>query len=820
MAIFGQYSGGMGSDFNVAGNMDAVLKGQQNIHDNMLAAVEKFNTARQDMEVLQKQTGAILSQYGVDEKGKPDDTAPKYVHDLFKNVNKEGGLANMSRSQMIAGLKAYETGVGVEKNQLDVAGAKENLRAKKLNDDILQMQYDEAVRVRGDQKRIKEAQAATEEARKALSNTKTGTTLNEVSVLHQGENIKLDTKEFRPLIEEIDAAEKAKDPVRLEAANRAAEKYIYSKSRVSQQTRTVHTAEKYDENTGEWISDENTYEEKNPYYREFKSAYDKVDAKEYNLSKGERPQESWMPPASIQGFLSKEKAKIQAEQKAAEEAKSISSKEDKSPIAVLRKKIENNKKELGPMYEKGVNLILPEIENLKNELSLGMSPYEFNAAVIRASQNIDKGLGVSVNVGGEGLSEEDFKKSPKGKALAKIREDWNAIVGEMRQKMDFGEHAPWGWTDSYMEWKDVLKGQEAAAPPSKLIKGGLLPKEGRDLNTGTVTPEQRIAAIEGVDKVIQAVKGKVEKTIKPTQPTEYQAGDFRTSYDQRGIEYRQEQTQVRKSVEEQLDDEFGIMQNYFKAHGGVPDSFTKDAFYKMRGINPPVNVDVGGGYQYVAFGGKEAIVKRAESNGMSVKDQRTMWEAGEFSKARNLNGLNVNGFRFSGEVRVGDIDKANTVKNELFTTTRALSSVDRMIEIAQDASLFDKLAPTQISGIATALTNAAQSANRTEIGGSGAWSNQDQAYMDKVITNPTGAFNAIFSTQTVAVLKEYRQRLLMGMHDKATVYGFAFERDGDSSGLDNQMSQFRVLYNSALHRGMSEQEALEYSKGQLYSNAQ
>jgi len=104
MAIFGQYSGG--DSFNVAGNMDAVLKGQQNVHDTMLQAVEKFNTARQDMETLQKQTGAILSQYDVDDKGKPDATAPKYVHDLYKSVNNEGGVANMSRSQMIAGIKA------------------------------------------------------------------------------------------------------------------------------------------------------------------------------------------------------------------------------------------------------------------------------------------------------------------------------------------------------------------------------------------------------------------------------------------------------------------------------------------------------------------------------------------------------------------------------------------------------------------------------------------------------------------------------------------------------------------------------------------
>jgi hypothetical protein len=201
-----------------------------------------------------------------------------------------------------------------------------------------------------------------------------------------------------------------------------------------------------------------------------------------------------------------------------------------------------------------------------------------------------------------------------------------------------------------------------------------------------------------------------------------------------------------------------------------------------------------------------------------VADEEKMWKAGEFAKARNLNGVNANGFRFSGEVRVGDIDRANKVKEELFTSTRALQSVDRMIEIAENSSMFEKLLPTEISGIAQSLTNAAQSANRTEIGGSGAWSNQDQIYMDKVIRDPSSGFNSIFSTQAIASLKEYRSRLLNGMVDKGTAYGFAFERGGNEEGLDSSMSQFRVRFNSALARNMTEQEALEYAKGTLYAN--
>jgi hypothetical protein len=735
MSIFGKYSGGLGGDFNVAGNMDAVMKGQQNIHDNMMAAVEKFNTARQDMEVLQKQTGSILSQYGVDEKGKPDDKAPKYVHDLFKAVNKEGGIANMSRSQMIAGLKAYETGVGVAKTDLEMKTNEENLRGKKLQDDILEMQYNEAVRVREDNKRIRDAKAATEEARKALKTTKTGETINEILVPYEGENIKLDSKEFKPLIDTRDAA---KTPEEIEAAERAIEKYLYSKSKMSRRKDIVGSGvstEEYDEKTGEWIYKEGTVEKDNPFFKEFKSAYDKADMKELNLTAGERRTPATFSKGQVSGFISRELAKLKAIRDQTEEKKTLD-------IDVTK-------------YEAG-----------KDEGASGWL-WSRPPTIVNTEQRLNR------------------EAKSKNETFLQILEEEIQTGVE-----DFGGEAGY----KKLSQKEILERRKRVLE---------LKKENKVLD------EKFAKAQEVLDKKVKDAEAPVP---------EYSAGEFRSFEGGEYRDWRKVQTEVRKSVEEQLDDQYGIMVNYFKSHGGVPESFTKDAFFKMSGVNNPVNVDVGGGYQYVAFGGKEAIVKRVEANGMSTRDQKTMWEAGEFSKARNLNGLSVNGYRFTGEVRVGDIDKANTVKNELFTTTRALSAVDRMIEIAEDASLFDKLAPTQISGIATALTNAAQSANRTEIGGSGAWSNQDQAYMDKVITNPAGAFNAIFSSQTVAVLKEYRQRLLMGMHDKATVYGFAFERDGVSS--DNQMSQFRVLYNSALHRGMSEQEALEYSKGQLYANAQ
>jgi hypothetical protein len=816
MSIFGQYQGG--DPFNVAGNMRDVLKGQQNVNDSMLQAVEKFNTARQDMEVLQKQTGAILSQYGVDEKGKPDDTAPKYVHDLFKAVNNEGGVANMSRSQMIAGIKAYETGFGVSAKELELQGAREGVRAKKTANDIAELQYKEALKAREEQTRIKEALKATEAAREAAKKELVTKDKKEVfSVPFEGETIQIKKEEYLPLQEALDNAENSKDekekPKLVKAAKQAIEKFLVSKSRVSKEYLDVEDTDPnrgmaFNETTGEWER------KKNPFYKpDFVSAYDTKDTREYNLSKGEAPPESTFNYALLEGFISKESAKYRAAKKAEAEAKAVENTEDKSPLTILKRQIDKNKKDLGPLYEKGIGKVSSIVEELKSELALGMTPFEFNQAVTRAEFEIEKELGVNtqeISIGQQG----DFDRSVSGRAYNQVKRDFDSIIGGMRSDMDFGFMTSKGWSQSR---SDGFYIGVNALPPSKLIKLGKLSGP-RDLNEGEVSPEQRAAAMERADKMLKAIKGKTEKskvaeTVKP-----YETGEFVASAGGRMAEVRNSKVEVVKSMEEQTDDEYAIMSNYFTANGGMPDSFSKEAFYRMKGIARPISISLGGGNRYVEYNGEKKIVQDVQGQGMSLADEERLWKAGEFAKSRNLNGVQANGFRFSGEVRVGDIDKANKVKEELFTSTRALASVDRMLEIAENASLFDKLLPTEISGIAQSLTNAAQSANRTEIGGSGAWSNQDQAYMDKVIRDPSSGFNAIFSTQAIASLKEYRSRLLAGMVDKGTAYGFAFERGGNNDGLDASLSQFRVRFNSALARNMTEQEALEYAKGTLYAN--
>jgi hypothetical protein len=740
MAIFGQYQGG--DSFNVAGNMRDVLKGQQGIHDSMLQAVEKFNTARQDMEVLQKQTGAILSQYGVDEKGKPDDTAPKYVHDLYKAVNNEGGVANMSRSQMIAGIKAYETGFGVEAKQVELQAAREGVRAKQNANNIAELQYKEALKAREEQARIKAAYQATEELRKGLSKTKTGEGKERFAIKVGKEDIEVDTKEITPLLDAVATAEKIADPKEREKAikdaNMAVEKYLYSKSRISREfdeTPDGVSTETFNEATGEWEYKEGTKQTKNPLYKPFQSAFEDSAKTEFNLTKGERPADPTIARGTTTAYIRTELAKQKAIRDLTEEKKDI------------------------------------DIDTAK--FNLGQSPVgtsgksQYNDTILRGLQADMNRLDIAISA-----NESIVKGERQGYS--------SPLSG------DYVEYTP--SNNDKLEARIKVQGLQ----------------------------EKRKAFEEKFNARKSQLEAKLKSFEKPV--TEYKAGAVTISPEGFREEYRNTQVQMVKSMEEQTDDEYAIMTSFFKSNGGIPDSFTKEAFYKMKGINSPISIPLGGGNRYVEVNGEKKFVTDVQSQGMSIADEERMWKAGEFAKARNLNGVTANGFRFSGEVRVGDIDRANKVKEELFTSTRALASVDRMLEIAENASLFDKLLPTEISGIAQSLTNAAQSANRTEIGGSGAWSNQDQIYMDKVIRDPSSGFNAIFSTQAIASLREYRSRLLAGMVDKGTAYGFAFERGGNQEGLDSSMSQFRVRFNSALARNMTEQEALEYAKGTLYAN--
>lgn len=751
MAIFGKYQGG--DPFNVGGNMQGILKGEQAIHDSMMSAVQKFDTARQEMDQLKATTGSILSQYKVDEKGNPDPTAPKYVHDLFKAVNKEGGLANMSRSQMLAGIKAYEVGTGIEQQQLALQGARTTEAIRKIQLEQAEMGIADIRRAREEQERIQKAFAATRGDVEKIAKTKPETIKKAGVYEYQGEKIALTAEELTPFLDVLNNTKTTEQEK--EQAKRGIERLLYDKS--------VYSKKKL-EGTGAstWNPETLMHEDviDNPRFREFKSAYDKTkDTPEGRkiigqtadgraVYEGEKP--SALDKTGVESFITRELSKYREIQRKKEDIQQ----DETLPVDVAK-------------YALGTT---------KPDFVVGTTRLE--GRTVYNDQELDD------------LSQSIVQK----KSALKILED------QIENKREY-RYGYTGIDERPLSEKGLLEKRTA------------LLKLKKELKVQEDKFNSRKTSLEKAAGVAVEQKGK---------GPEYTAGEFST----KGEILTKEETvtqEVRRTVEEQTDDEYNLMMNYFRStEGGVPLSFTKDAFYAMKGIVRPVVQNLGIGSAYVRLpSGKEEIVKIDQdgaggmsSSKLSLRDQKLLFDAQQTALQRNMNGLQANGYKFSGELRVGDIDTANKVRDGVLKSTRALQAVDRMIQIGENASLFDKLMPTELSGIAQSLTNAAQAANRTEIGGSGSWSNQDQVYMDKVIRDPSGNFNAIFSTQTIASLKEYRRRLEQSLVDSGNVYGFAFERVGEG-GQDNALSAFRMKFHINLAKGMSQEEALSAARGEL-----
>lgn len=740
MPIFGQFQGG--DSFNVAGNMDAVLKGQQNIHDSMMAAVEKFNNTKQEMEQLRAVSGSILGQYGVDEKGNPDPTAPKYVHDMFKAVNKEGGLANMSKSQMLAGLKAYETGYGLEQQKLAQDAQRENIRGANIANTAKEIELKRLQEAIADENRIKEARKAKQGEIDAISKTKLETSKEFQEVKFGEEKVKIKTADIQPLIERLSSSTDKEEQIKIK---REIEKLLYDNSRYSKKTEGTEDYDPY--GIGGQVTADSEVVVKgsgkaNPLYREFKSAYDEVSAKRYDAS-----------------------------------GKQIS--KNDIPSSLSRTQVES--------YIGGELKRFKDFQNATSEkAALDAEVARYNADTTTKTER--SGLPFQTR--------ETTTQVSNDAKLRSLSETANNINAQIAGLTRIAERKPEvhgaGAGGAAVNYTVTPSKEDSMAARSQIIE---LRKKLTETNT----------AIEKRQQYLN------EQVTKATKTPTYDAGEM-TLRAESGFEEQVTQKQIQRSVAEQTDDEYNLMVNYLKASGGVPASFTKEAFYASKGILRPTVMDLGNGQTYVKIGGVEKIVENKNSaSQMTIMDQKRLFDAQQMSKQRNMNGLSVNGYNFSGELRVGDIDQANKVRDGVFKTTRALSSVDQMIAIAENASMFSKLMPTEISGIAQSLTNAAQSANRTEIGGSGSWSNQDQIYMDKIIRDPSSGFNALFTSQTIASLKEYRKRLEMSMHDAGTVYGFAFERGGNTNadGLDSQRQQFRVRYSMYLGQGLDKQEALQ-----------
>ena len=700
--------------------MESVLKQQSATHQSMLDAVAKYNGAREEMATLQATTGSVLSQYGVDEKGKPADDAPKYVHDLYKAVNKEGGVANMSKSQMMAGLQAFQTGQGLEGQQQQREAQRLNMESAKQTNAINAFKLAEMKKSIEERDRVEAAKKATAKARGEIAKTKTEKTIESVFNLTEDKAVNVPTEETKPWIAQLNK-EGATDEEKMQARRKLEE--------------LIH---KYDPDNAPVASGDTSEGDPNPQLaanKNFKPLVSAYAGKPKQLKAGDKYEPTY-DVTKIEGFISRESRKFKE-----------SSDNPENTQWDARVAQEEAARAVGYTSDRyGATL------NDKQSEELITSLQQKQAQLTQAEIDYNKGTVFIPPSGPGGMP--------------------------MTRQMTAGEKHALG-----------------------------------------VNIKNRRSEVKRIDAQLSSRQESLLKTVKETTKNVTPYSTEEIKFRAAGADvygYVEERTTVEKQVEktlaEQTDDEYSIMKAYLDANGGVPSTFTKEAFYRSKGILAPQVYNLTGtGHSMITLpdGETKIIENKGQASVMSIRDQKVIDDARKFSEVRSLNGTTMNGHSFSGEVRVGDIDQAQKVKIGIGHTTKAIESVERLIEIAENEGLFRKMVPNEISGIATALTNSAQAASRTEIGGSGAWSNQDQEYMNKVVRDPSMLFNAVFREQTISSLREYKKRLEGGLIDSGKVYGFSYERTGrgGQEGVDSKMEQARMTYTTLRARGYSTEDA-------------
>lgn len=815
MGIFQEYSGNLNNDFQVAQGMQNVIKQQQMTHEAMLGAVEKFNTARDEMKQLQAQTGAVLAAHSVDENGKPDDTAPKYVHDLYNAVNKEGGIANMSRSQMISGLKAYETGTSVEANRLQI--------------DAQRIKVDEMKAAIAERNAIREAKRRADEAIKQLGTTKDVTTKEIVSqIVVDGEKVSIPTDKVNPLMERLKKARDTKDTVEENRITDEIEQLIYEHS--SRSKPTIEVANKAGQNPNDDSAEdyEGSTTKINKDYKPFVSASSIAKQKEFPVERDPETGEvikSGPPSPSIDQNVVKafkestfgDYTKLQNAKAALEKynKENLTPEEqqtlDESSIRVAGGSLNQTGKPT-TKSQKSINNSL-RISKIDDELKFLLSPNysKWNGNPHGAANQPFEKWGV-----GEKKSQEQIEKD-KNKAK-KLLSEKQSLLREQSVVSDLPQGSSLHLIDITKRIDDLRKNGVTSQNPQTRLNStrelkSLLKEKNKLLGITELSDSEEIARKEAQAKLLTERQSLTENVANAAsqmgKPFQIEGNRIEN------IEGEVTRT-VQKSMIEQTQDEYNIVTNHLKQiNGYVPENWNLQMYAMSKGIVMPSVTDLGNGHSYVQVGGTGQIVANAvQSTGMSLRDGKLLAEAQRLGQASNMN-LSVNGFNFNGSINVNDVDMANKVKDGIFKNTRAISSVNQLLDIAENSSLWDKITPSEVKGIALAIQNQIQAAGRTEIGGSGAWSEQDQARIDKIVQDPTSLFNIVFAKQCIASLKGYRDRITTALNDQGTVYGFKVQ---SAQNQQQNVQQARVAYWTAKSMGKSDEEALQASRQVLGSN--
>lgn len=776
--------------------MQNYLAYQRNVQNSVLEGIEKFNQASQEMDVLRSTTNSILSQFPLGQDGKPLPAAPKYVHDLYKSVEKEGGIQGLSKSSLIAALKGYETGFQVEAQQMQVRQAQQ------------------AETLRGYQ--IKQAEREEEEFRKvalahklAMESAGTPSGRTETATAPT-----LATNMPADLGEEIykyQTGQRSTDPRQAQVKPQPTAQ-PNAKSTPKKPTQTSKTLEqKVNPETAERDALELRLSQAsaNESIARLKKELEQTE-KELAIIRGVRPFDNYISIAGIpMGPSEKSLAQIEI---------------DKEKEKVLIPRIDSLKKQIAELQEIA-DKPLPEAP----PKPVGATPVGPSYLPSESNKNYE--------IASNFLSKKENRPDVFEPKIAKLEEEIFALEQQVQEKAGQikpeGKFFAWagpnnkrkGYTypkdalfrNEYIttEQKELFDIEDSLTLKQKELKDLRLVEEKYKAFKSLTSTQDAYTAPIGPAGFVTPLKDEPNPAFLPTAVPESVAPKAtskpllkakpkpKAESQQDVVNYKPQL----KSDDEKITEEYGQLTSRLRALGSVPLNWSEDTFRQMRGYAPKIKVIPQGGFALIGIGDKWQVMKTGGENQMSPSELASHEKHLMLKDAIRTDKMTTKKWTFAGDIRTTETDTAGKVKKSVLDTTRALDALDKLIEVGQDTGFWDSITPTERAGIIEGVTNSVQAAGRTEIAGSGAFSEQDAKKLESIVPSLASISGAVFKETTLSKLKTYRERMAQQVRDIGRTWGFQVSEATDTGLTPEQTAFMRDKYREFIKQGYSHEDA-------------
>jgi hypothetical protein len=660
MAIFGNQSSDINASFNVSNNIKDLSANVALRDKAMFDMAQKFSDTNDEMAQLRATTGQIISQYGVDEKGRPSDSAPKYVHDIYKGIQKEGGIEGLPKSSLIQAIKGYETGFQLE-------GQKQNMLRNQQANELAGIQLQQA-RLQAEQqaKIIKASEIASE----------------------------------------VNAEKKGK--------------------------KTITNTGVRDVNTGIYGT------------QNMQEGLDALTAPQVGSKVNYSKQSKFNPADTLKGYLPPE-TKQRDELEAKLNLVDIGEKN-----AVLKQRIAEAQTKLKEVRD----------ATIVNQGLTSISPITGKPMLDPARWLAGKALTGVYNMFGDSSTDIQYDaltgKLSQQKTLEQIRADKDKeepLLNEIAAAQ-----------------KQIKENEQSITSATKMLPVGLQPA--------------------------------VEQPVRKAPNVRYPTSKTQT------VEYD-------KTEDEIVKEEYGMLTSRLKSLGQLPLNWSENTFREIKGYAPKVEFKTSNGVPFVGIGGKWELASGMTKQ-PTISESIALEKQSVYKSAIRSDRLSDDRWEFQGDMRVEDANTAGKIGREAKDLTRSLDALDRLIDLGSTGK-WESLLPTEKAGLIDALTNSVRAAGRTEIAGSGAFSEKDADYLNSIVPSFASMSGAVFREQAIAKLTEYRNRIQMKVQDFGKAYGFSVQQRSNTGLSGDQEAELKLIYSNLLKQGVPPEQAKQMAIQSLYS---